>query len=71
MKNKKVEAVLKKVAKHNGVTVAHVRKEIQRSMDHAMASPDPSIQAQWAIFPKKREKPTVDEFIIYITSKLQ
>lgn len=70
MKDKKVEAILRQIAKSNGVTVAHVRKEIQSAMDEAMANPDPIAQAKWSAIPRKGNKPTVDEFIIYMASKL-
>lgn len=70
MKDKKVESILQQIAKSHGVTVSHVRKEMQKTMDEAMATPDPIAQAKWAAIPRKGCKPTVDEFIIYMASKL-
>ena len=70
MKDKRVENILQQIAKRNGVTVAHVRNEMQKAMDAAMASSDPIAQAEWAMIPKKGDKPTVDEFIIYMARKL-
>lgn len=69
MKDPKVEAVLQRIANSHGVSVHHVRKEIQYAMDQAMASPDPAIQARWALIPCRGEKPTIDEFIIYLARK--
>ena len=71
MKDQRVEAVLQKVARSNGVSVDHVRREIQYAMEEGMASPDPLVQAEWALIPRKGEKPTVDEFIIYLANKYE
>lgn len=70
MKEEKMEAILKQIAKAHHTTPKKVRQEMQMAMDAALASPDPVIQAQWAAIPKKGEKPTLEEFVAYIASKV-
>ena len=46
MKQNKFETILEQIAKKQNTSKAHVRKEMQKAMDLAMASKDPIIQAR-------------------------
>lgn len=45
MNKAKAERALKKVAEREGMTVRHIRAEIQKAIDIGLADPDPCIQA--------------------------
>lgn len=66
MKQTKFEAILEQIAKSEHTSPEHVRQEMQKAMDLAMASTDPAIQAKWAHIPKSGEKLTLEEFVEYL-----
>ena len=70
MKPSNFEAILERIAKTEHTTKEHIRQEMQKAMDLAMASPDPLIQARWARIPKSGEKPTLEEFVEYIATQI-
>lgn len=69
MKRDKFDTILEQIAKKEHTTKAHVRQEMQKAMDLAMASPDPVIQARWARIPKAGEKLTLEEFVAYVSAQ--
>ena len=62
---------IKRLAKEHGVPEEEVRREIEEAMLAGMADPDPEIQAQWAAIRWRNGKPTVDEFVAYITEQIE
>lgn len=70
MKQNKFETILEQIAKKQNTSKAHVRKEMQKAMDHAMASKDPIIQARWARIPRSGEKVTLEEFVEYVATQV-
>lgn len=59
-------SVLRKIAKQNGVTVAEVRREMQRAIEAAYENPNAAALA----VPRKGDVPTPEEFIDYCVGKL-
>ncbi len=51
------------IAKRDGVSVGHVRAEIQRAIDAGMANPDPRVQAFWKAVPHTGERPSPEDVI--------
>ncbi|MHB8061773.1 MAG: hypothetical protein ACYDG2_03930 [Ruminiclostridium sp.] len=58
------------LAARDGVSVGYVRTEIQTAIDAGMANPDPRIQAFWKAVPHNGERLTPEDFICFITEKL-
>ena len=71
MTNSKAQKLFEQVALKNGVSVAEVRKEIEIAIDEAMTNPDPAVKKEWENFKFKGEKPTPEEFIVYMSKKVQ
>ena len=71
MKKAKSDITIEKVARHNGVSEDEVRREIQTAIDLAMANPDPGVREYWAKIPRKGDKPTPEEAILYISGQIK
>lgn len=59
------------VAKKFGTNPRNVRKEIQKAIDEAIASPNPEIRAYWENIPKKGNKLTPEEAIEFLANELK
>jgi len=68
MKVKKAEKALRQIAAKEGVSVEEVRREIEIAINAAQENSDPNIQAFWEHIPRKGERPTPEEVIVYIAS---
>ena len=68
MNNKKMQRLLKKIAKKHGVSVEDVRRDIDLAASMAKENPDEKIQAFWDSIPSKGDKPTPEEVLAHITS---
>lgn len=62
----KAEKALKKLAQKEGVSVETVRREIENAITAAQRSTDPQAQKFWKSVPRKGERPTPEEVIVYI-----
>ena len=69
MNQSQVKKAFEKIAMREGISVTEVRKEIQKSIDEAMKSDDPKIQAYWNKMSYKGEKPTPEEVVLYIAKQ--
>ena len=67
----KVERALQQVASQHGVSVESVKCEIEVALEHARASDDSRVQAQWAAISSKGAIPTTEEVLIYLTEVIK
>ena len=71
MNKKKVLKAFKEIATRKGISVAEVRKEIQKAIDIASASPDPVVEEQWRRMPYRGKKPTPEDVVIYLAKQVK
>jgi len=69
-KSKGFKAIEAVAAKH-GISVEECRMEISLAIDVAMSNPDPAVRAYWAGVPRKGDRPTPEEFIVYVAEKIR
>ena len=70
IKKRDIKKMLKLGAKAGGVSLADVRADIEATIDEAMTSTDPEVQATFKkLFGNKR--PTSEEYIYKITKKIK
>ena len=68
LKKRHIKKMLKTGAKGDGASLADIRTDIEATIDEAMTSTDPEVQANFRkLFRNKR--PTPEEYIYTITKK--
>lgn len=65
------EMAIKMLAKRNGTSEGEIRREIQRCIDEAMNSADPTAQAIWKTIPRKGERVTAEELIEWAAKRVR
>lgn len=63
--------IIAEVARDHGVPESEVRAEMMAAMRAGMANPDPEVQRQWSEIPWQGAEPTVEEFIAWMTLKVE
>lgn len=71
MRNRKAAKAFEQIAARDGVSVGHVRKEIQIAIDAGFSSPDPIVQAEWRKIPYRGEKPTPEEVVMHLAKQVK
>ncbi len=69
--NEAFAELLAMVAKEHGVTAEEVYRDIEIAIEDAMQSTDPEAQRMWAEMPRKGIKPTPEEFIAYMSRRVE
>ena len=62
--------IITRIAQEHNVPEAQVRAEMQEAINTGRASTDPAVQAKWEEFQFAGEEPTLEEFILWIASKV-
>lgn len=58
--------IIRRIARAHHVPEAQVRADMEEAMNAGRNNPDPAVQARWAAFPYAGEKPTIEEFILWV-----
>lgn len=59
--------IIQQIAREHHVPEAQVRAEMEEAMNAGRNNPDPAVQARWAAFRYAGTKPTVEEFILWVS----
>lgn len=62
----KIDKILRKVAKQNGVELEEVKREIEKAIEDCYVQPNIHAQS----IPRNDVIPTIDEFILYIAEQV-
>ncbi len=58
------------MAERDGVSVPHIRAEMEAAIRVSRSSSDPLVKAQWADSEFEGSEPTVEEFIAWLARKV-
>lgn len=68
---KDFQTILRKIARENGTTPEQVRRDMQAAIDAGFDNPDPAVQAAWRGIPYKGERPTAEDVVMGLASRLR
>ena len=68
---KRAAGIIRQIARDNNVTEEEVRRDMKEAMDAGRNNPDPAVQAKWAGFEYARDEPTLEEFILWMATKIK
>ena len=71
MKKSKGLKAIEQVAAEHGISVAEVRKEMAIAINEAFSNPDPDVQARLTKISRTGDRPTPEEFIVFIAEKIK
>ena len=66
-----VENAIRKIAERDSVSPEYVRKQMQIAMLNGLCSTDPKVKAFWDTVPRKKDIPTPEELILYISETIR
>ncbi len=66
MQKSKFDAMLRDVARFEGVSVKEAYQLLQETINAAQQNPDPMVQLRWKKIPHKGDRVTVEEFFAYM-----
>lgn len=67
---RKARRAIRHIARSQGISEAEVRSEMEIAMLEGYNSSDPAVQAEWAKAPFVGRVPTVEEFLVWMTSRI-
>lgn len=68
---RKARRAIKEIARSEGVSEAQVRADMEEAILAAYNNPDPGPRAEWAEAPFAGRVPTVEEFILWMGSRVK
>ena len=63
--------IIAEIAEEHGVPESEVRADMLEAMRAGMENPDPEVQKQWSQIPWQGAEPSVEEFIAWMTLKVE
>ena len=66
-----MENAIRKIAERDSVSPEYVRKQMQIAMLNGLCSTDPKVKAFWDTVPRKKDIPTPEELILYISETIR
>ena len=63
--------IIAEIARDHGVPESEVRAEMMAAMQAGMENPDSEVRARWASIQWRGKEPTVEEFIAWMTLKVE
>ena len=70
MNRKDVERILQTIAQKEGVSVRHIREDIQEAINIGMANSDPAVQRFWQSVPQRGNHPSPEDVICFLVEKV-
>ena len=61
---------IRMIAQEHDLSEAEVRSEMYEAMNAGRNDPDPEVQARWRTFRFAGDEPTVEEFLLWIRSRI-
>ena len=67
---KRTAQIIVKIARENNISEEQVRADMKEAMEAGRNDPDPIVQAQWEDFRFVGKEPTIEEFILWTSSRV-
>ena len=64
------KAIIRQIAKENGVTPAEVKRDIKFAIRAAMNSTDPIALEHWKVLSPNGKEPTIEQFLTYVARQV-